>query len=106
MPDHVHVLIRKHRDRAETMIAHLQNASRAAVLQAGRRKPDHPVWGGPGWKVYLDCRDDMERTVRYIWNNPIKVGRPPQVWPFVDAYDGWLPGQVRIVKRAKPQAEW
>jgi REP element-mobilizing transposase RayT len=104
MPDHVHVLIRKHRDWAETMIAHLQDASREAVLRAGRRKPDHPVWGGPGWKVYLDCRDDMQRTVKYVRENPIKAGRPLQSWPFVEAYDGWLPGQVRIVKRAKPQA--
>jgi REP element-mobilizing transposase RayT len=104
MPDHVHMLIRKHRDLAETMIGHFQNVSREALIQLGRRRQDHPVWGGPGWKVYLDSLDDMERTVRYILDNPIKVGRPPQVWPFVEAYDGWLPGQVRIVKRAKPQA--
>ncbi|MGO8688981.1 MAG: hypothetical protein ACLQLG_05050 [Thermoguttaceae bacterium] len=100
MPDHVHVLIRKHRDKAETMIAQLQEASRAAVLakpQAGRGA-DHPVWGGPGWKVYLETRTDMERVVKYIYDNPLKLGRPAQHWPFVRPYDGWLPGQVRVVK--------
>jgi REP element-mobilizing transposase RayT len=104
MPDHVHVLIRKHRDLAETMIGHLQDASRTAVIQLGRRKQNHPVWGGPGWKVYLNSLDDMERTVRYVRNNPPKMGLPAQMWPFVEKYDGWLPGQVRIVRRAKPQA--
>ena len=103
MPDHIHILIRKHRDQAEAMIAALQDASREAL----RAKPqaargfDHPVWGGPGWKVYLETIEDMERTVRYIELNPIKARLPPQVWPFVSVYDGWLPGQVKIVKRAK-----
>ena len=83
MPDHVHVLIRKHRDKAETMIAQLQEASRAAVLakpQAGRGA-DHPVWGGPGWKVYLETRTDMERVVKYICDNPLKLGRPDNIGP-------------------------
>lgn len=50
MPDHVHALIRRHRDHAESMIAHLQEWSRAALIAAGLRPPEHPVWGGPGWK--------------------------------------------------------
>jgi hypothetical protein len=54
MPDHVHLLIRKHRDDAETMIAVLQEASRIAVLEFGGRPVTHPVWGGPGWKVFLE----------------------------------------------------
>ena len=62
---------------------------------------NHPIWGGPGWKVFLDCRDDMERTVRYIEQNPVKIGQMGQRWSFVSEYDGWLPGQVRT---AKPQA--
>jgi REP element-mobilizing transposase RayT len=105
MPDHVHALIRKHRDRAETMIAHLQEASRDTVLGLGRRAPNHPVWGGPGWKVYLDSRDAMARTVDYIRNNPPKARRPAQHWPFVTQYDGWLPGQVRLVRKAAPPAK-
>jgi REP element-mobilizing transposase RayT len=105
MPDHVHLLVRKHRDLAEAMIAHLQEASRGMVLGLGRRAAEHPVWGGPGWKVYLSSREDVVRTVRYIEENPPRAGRPPQHWPFVQEYDGWLPGQVRIVRKAKPQAE-
>jgi REP element-mobilizing transposase RayT len=105
MPDHIHLLIRKHRDQAHTMIEHFQASSREAVLELAGRARDHPVWGGPGWKVYLDRLDDMQRTVAYIRENPRKAGRPAQPWPFVKPYDGWLPGQVRVVKPAKPQAQ-
>jgi REP element-mobilizing transposase RayT len=101
MPDHVHLLIRKHRDQAQTMIDALQEASRAAILAPPQvaRGSDHPVWGGPGWKVYLETLEDMWRTEEYIRRNPLEAGLPEQRWPFVQTYDGWLPGQVRIVTR-------
>lgn len=92
MGDHVHCLIRKHKHHAETMIENLQAASRAALIDAECRPPEHPVWGGPGWKVFLSTRDDMWRIVRYVEQNPIKAGRPAQTWDFVKPYDGWLPG--------------
>ncbi|MBW3598207.1 MAG: hypothetical protein KY475_13170 [Planctomycetes bacterium] len=97
LPDHVHLLIRKHRDQAETMIEHLQDASLTEVpaKPQARRGADHPVWGGPGWKVFLNTRDDIKRTIRYIEQNPVKIHRPPQDWSFVKPYDGWLPGQIR-----------
>jgi REP element-mobilizing transposase RayT len=92
MPDHVHMLIRKHRDNAEKMIEHFQDASREALIASAHRPADHPVWGGPGWKVYLETRGDFERVIRYINDNPIKAGRHRQIWDFVTPYDGWLPG--------------
>jgi REP element-mobilizing transposase RayT len=95
MPDHVHALIRKHRDHAETIIENLQNASREKLIQAERRAPTHPVWGGPGWKVFLYTQQDMVRIIDYIEQNPLKAGRPAQHWDFVKPYDGWMPGQYR-----------
>jgi REP element-mobilizing transposase RayT len=92
MGDHVHCLIRKHKHHAETMIHNLQAASRAALVAANRRDPEHPVWGGPGWKVFLYTQDDLRRIVHYIEQNPIKAGRAAQSWDFVKPYDGWLPG--------------
>lgn len=89
MPDHVHVLIRKHRDSAETMIANLQRQSHLAAREARIRDLEHPVWGGPGWKVFLDSPDDIRRTIGYIKKNPIKIGLPEQRWDFVEQYDGW-----------------
>lgn len=89
MPDHVHALIRKHRDSAEEMIAKLQGASRDQVINLELRQVDHPVWGGPGWKVFLDSPEDIRRTVRYIEQNPTKARLPGQHWEFVSEYDGW-----------------
>lgn len=105
MPDHVHLLIRKHRDSAEEMIAELQRASRLAVLDVGERPIEHPVWGGRGWKVFLRNSDDIHRVVRYIECNPEKSGLPPQRWSFASEYDGWLPGQVSTQRPANPQAK-
>ncbi len=92
MPDHVHLLIRKHRDKAELMIANFQDASRKAIIDGGHRPADHPVWGGPGWKVYLETRADIYRVVEYIEDNPTRARRRRQTWEFVTPYEGWLPG--------------
>jgi REP element-mobilizing transposase RayT len=89
MPDHIHGLVRKHRDLAEDMIEKLQDQSRFRVLDVGERDAKHPVWGGPGWKVYLDCPEDFWRTVRYIEQNPLEAHLPAQRWSFVTPYDGW-----------------
>jgi REP element-mobilizing transposase RayT len=92
MPDHIHMVIRKHRDLAEAMIAKLQQASRDAVLKIGdtaRRELKHPVWGGPGWKVFLDAPQEITRTIEYVEDNPIKLRMPRQTWDFVQPYDGW-----------------
>ncbi len=89
MPDHVHVLVRKHKHKAEQMIENLQDSSRSRLRTSGLCEPDHPVWGGPGWKVFLDRPDAVRRTIRYVEENPIQRGLPPQRWPFVAEYDGW-----------------
>src|SRR5262249_34565191 len=92
MPDHIHGVIRKHKHQAEEMIENLQNYSRAAILEAKLRSFDHPVWGGPGWKVFLETEEDIRRTIHYTDDNPIKTGRQRQSWVLVTPYDGWLPG--------------
>jgi REP element-mobilizing transposase RayT len=93
MPDHVHLLMRMHRDRAEMMVEALQNVSRNDLIGSGRRAPTHPVWGGPCWKVFLYTRADFTRVIDHICKNPVKAGRRPQHWGFVKQYDGWMPGR-------------
>ena len=89
MPDHAHLAVRKHRDRAEEMIEHLQESSRLRLRKENRRPNDHPVWGGPGWKVFLYTPDDFIRTIKYVEQNPIKQRLPAQAWDFVKRYDQW-----------------
>jgi REP element-mobilizing transposase RayT len=89
MPDHIHLIIRKHRDRAEEMIDKIQALSRKRIVEAGLRAADHPTWTRGGWKVFLDHPDEVRRTIRYVEQNPIKVGLPAQRWPMVTTYDNW-----------------
>jgi REP element-mobilizing transposase RayT len=89
MPDHVHILIRKHRDLGEEMIEHLQERSRERFGAAGTCDPSHPVWTDGGWKRYLFAPVEVRGVIRYIDNNPLEIGWPRQEWGFVKAYDGW-----------------
>lgn len=90
MPDHVHILIRKHKHCAEEMTENLRATSRLRLSAMGHRALDHPTWAaGGGWKVFLDHPDEIRRTILYIERNPLPLGLPRQTWPFVKPYDGW-----------------
>lgn len=90
MPDHVRVMIRKHKHAAEEMIENLIEASREKLIRAGHRKPDHPTWtAGAGWSVFLDHPDEVRRTITYIEQNPLPLRLLVQRWPFVTPYDNW-----------------
>lgn len=92
MPDHVHLLIRRHKDKAEETIEAFQTETRTALIESKKRTLTHPVWGGPGWKVFLNSQRDFIRTIEYIRLNPVKIDKPEQKWDFVKLYDGWMPG--------------
>jgi REP element-mobilizing transposase RayT len=93
MPDHVHMLIRRNRDMAEEMIAWFQEKGRTALIAADRCSAVQPVWtDGPGWKTFINSRQQFENEIVYIRQNPVKIGRPEQLWDFVRKYDGWMPG--------------
>jgi len=90
MPDHAHILIRKHRDTAEEMAGKLMEVSRLKLVATGHRVPSHPTWLiGPAWSVFLEHPTDIHRTIGYIERNPIKIRLPPQKWPFVQPYNNW-----------------
>jgi REP element-mobilizing transposase RayT len=92
MPDHIHLLIRRHCDKAEDMIALFQERTRAALIEAERRTSVQPIWThGPGWKTFIKTRRQFENEIKYIRDNPKKIGRPEQMWDFVQPYDGWMP---------------
>jgi REP element-mobilizing transposase RayT len=92
MPDHVHLLIRRHRDKAEEMIALFQVRTRTALIATEKRTPIHPVWtAGPGWKTFINSRRQFEAEIVYIRQNPRKIGRAEQEWDFVKRYNGWMP---------------
>ena len=89
MPDHIHMIFRKHKHRAEEMLENLQASTRLRLRNTGLRSTGHSIWGGPGWKVFLDTPDAIRRTIRYIERNPPQWRLPSQQWPFVTKYDDW-----------------
>jgi len=90
MPDHVHLVVRKHKHVAEEMAELLMKVSRERLIESGRRARTHPTWiAGPGWSVFLDHPDEVRRTIRYVEQNPIKDRLPAQKFDFVKPYDGW-----------------
>lgn len=89
MPDHVHLIIRKHEHSAEEMIENLQALRREWLIEGGYRRADHPVWTPVGWKRFLDRPSDVRGVIQYIERNPLEVGLSAQRWPFVKAYDNW-----------------
>ncbi len=90
MPDHVHILIRKHKHQAEDMIQIFKDSSRLRLSATQRYSAIHLIWTrGGGWKVFLDHPDEVRRTIANIEPNPKGAGLPPQHWPFLKIYDGW-----------------
>ncbi|NOY28941.1 MAG: hypothetical protein GXP28_01835 [Planctomycetes bacterium] len=89
MPDHVHLIIRKHKHTAEEMIENLQSLSRQRLVYEECRVSEHPVWTVGGWKRFLDRPSAVRRVIEYIERNPLEIGRPRQQWPFVTLYDDW-----------------
>ncbi|NOZ39088.1 MAG: hypothetical protein GXP24_02535 [Planctomycetes bacterium] len=89
MPDHVHLVIRKHKHTAEEMIENLQTLSRERLVAEGFRDPGHPIWTVGGWKGFLDRPSAVRRVVAYVEKNPSEIGRPLQCWPLVTEYNNW-----------------
>ncbi len=89
MPDHVHLVIRKHKHRAEEMIERLQDATRAGLNRKALVPANHPVWTVGGWRVFLDSPAAVRGRVGYVERNPEKEGLSRQEWGFVTGYDGW-----------------
>jgi len=89
MPDHVHILIRKHKLLAEEMMESIKKETAVQLRTLPAWSTDHPVWGGGGWKVFLDHPDDVRRTIGYIERNPDPYHLPRQLYPFVQTYHNW-----------------
>jgi len=89
MPDHIHLVIRKHKHLAEEIIQKFQRESHLRLRSLGLFDMQHPIWGGPGWKVFLDEPDDIWRTIGYVDKNPTEIGHEAQTFQFVTPYNNW-----------------
>lgn len=83
MPEHAHMVISRHRDLAEVMIEKFQQSSKTELKSLKRRGVLHAVWGGPGWKVFLNTHGRTREAITYVEGNPEKAGLVRQCWDFV-----------------------
>jgi hypothetical protein len=89
LPDHAHLVIRKHRDRAEDMIDHLQESSRLRLSKEKLIPAAHPAWTLGGYRRFLDAPEHVRTVVRYVEQNLVRAALPAQPWPYIQPYDGW-----------------
>jgi REP element-mobilizing transposase RayT len=89
LPDHVHVVIRAHRNRPTLVVGHLKREATLQLVAQGLHpfqhlyetgKSIHSCWAEKCWRVYLDTREDEDRAIRYVEGNPQKEGKPRQHW--------------------------
>jgi REP element-mobilizing transposase RayT len=99
LPKHVHMVIARHRFKAEQVVNLLKGASTRKLIEDQR----HPLteytapgqrvprcWASRCWKVYLDSADDIWRAIQYVEENPLKEGLKSQTkcWEFVTTFPG------------------
>jgi REP element-mobilizing transposase RayT len=97
MPEHVHLVIARHRYKVEQAVVLLKGeASRRLEtiglhpMAAFPRKKERlaTCWGRGEWKVFLDSEADVTRAIRYVEENPVKEGRAVQRWEFCHGMAG------------------
>jgi REP element-mobilizing transposase RayT len=92
LPEHVHLVIARHRCKVEWIVNQMKGAATRRLLEeqlhpfAAWQPPDGRVpmcWAAKLWKVYLDSEDAIARAVAYVEANHLKEGKPRQRWQFV-----------------------
>lgn len=81
--NHLHIVIRTHRDRATTMTEVLIHATRRRLHEQGMIETSHPVWGMRPYRVFVISVDQLRRCIRYVEANPAKERLAVQQWSFV-----------------------
>ena len=95
LPEHVHLVIARHRYRIEQVANLLKGASTRGLVADGlhplasfapaeQRPPN--MWARGQWKVFLDDPADIRRAIRYVEQNPLKEGKPEQRWQCVTTF--------------------
>lgn len=92
--NHVHLVIRTHRDKALTMWNNFAEAIRERLRLCfgglrGEISVHHPVVFARPYKVFLFTPEEVWGRIAYVEGNPEKEGLARQRWAFVTAYDGW-----------------
>ncbi len=97
LPEHTHLVVGRHRLKAEQMANLLKGAATRKLLeddnhplanyaQSGKRPPG--MWARHQWISYLDGDTAIENAMAYVIENPIKEGKKRQNWKWLGRYPG------------------
>jgi len=98
MPDHAHLVIARHKHDVEVfgnllkgeatkkLVAEGVHPFQEQRLGHGKKHRVPPCFGRRWWAVYLNSEEDIQRTIRYVEDNPLKAGFAAQKWKFVTPY--------------------
>jgi REP element-mobilizing transposase RayT len=98
-PDHMHLVVKRHRYPIEQVIRQLRTEMTQQLLEDGLhplvamrdREPDGSIpsiWGRSPWKVFLDDEEGILRSIDYVRDNPLRRKLRRQKWSFVVPYRG------------------
>ncbi len=92
MPDHVHLVTKRHSKHIEDLVGFLKRAATRQFTEEGL----HPLagfinrsnrvpspWVGGGWNSFIDDHRLIDPAAEYVTRNPAWIGLPRQVWSFV-----------------------
>jgi len=92
LPQHVHVVLAPHERGYRRIAGHLKARATQQLLADGLHPLSSPAhgtasapspWARLAWHVYLKDALAFRRAIRYVRDNPLKEGKPPQHWTFV-----------------------
>lgn len=97
LPEHVHLVVARHHYVVEQVVNHLKGEATRQL----KRENLHPLaafptssghtpkaWARGHWAVFLGDVASIQRTIRYVEDNPPKEGKPRQHWSFVKVCGG------------------
>jgi REP element-mobilizing transposase RayT len=89
--NHMHLVIRTHRDKAPAMWSHFAEGVRQRLRHcfSSQISPHHPVISARPYNVLLYSPDEVWGRIGYVEKNPLREGLPMQRWGFVTPYDNW-----------------
>ncbi|MBL8889166.1 MAG: transposase [Planctomycetaceae bacterium] len=101
MPEHTHLVIARHKYKVEQIVNLLKGAATTQLIheqlhplaqssKLGQRPPQ--MWGRHQWIVFLEDDEQIRNAIAYVVANPMKEGKPQQVWNWVTPYRGLGPG--------------
>jgi REP element-mobilizing transposase RayT len=97
MSDHIHLVVLRHRYSIEKVMIKLKAAATTQLIEEGlhpfqdiiEKDGQRPkVFARDGRHIFLNSEEDVRGRIKYVRENPIKIGLREQIWSFVVEYRG------------------